>query len=141
MENIRVLEGYSEKRCLCLMKWPSEMVQNLPYFIYIRKTKVAFSVFHFVLHYFCSLNECPDQCQHKPGHLLGEKNKVAWNEKWKKQLGFFIYIKYGKFWSILQGHFIKHKPLISEEWYIVMYLIQNIKISQRQRIGRNNCIF
>ena len=24
--------------------------------------------------------------------------------------------KYGKFWSISLGHFIKHKPLISEEW-------------------------
>ena len=28
--------------------------------------------------------------------------------------GFFLCIKYGKFWSILLGHFIKHKLLISE---------------------------
>ena len=28
---------------------------------------------------------------------LIEKNKVARNEKWKKQLWVFVYIKYGKF--------------------------------------------
>ena len=48
-----------------------------------------------------------------------EKNKVARNEKRKEQYWVFVCIKYGKFWSILLGHFIKHKPLISEEctWY------------------------
>ena len=38
--------------------------------------------------------------------------------KWKMEkttLGFHIYIKYGKFWNIPPGHFIKHKPFISEE--------------------------
>ena len=34
----------------------------------------------------------------------------------KKQLRVFVYIKYGKFLSVLPGHFIKHKPHISEEW-------------------------
>ena len=34
----------SEKRGLCLMKWPGEMLQNLPYFIYM-KTQSCF--FHF----------------------------------------------------------------------------------------------
>ena len=53
--------------------------------LYIRKPKVAFSVFHFVLLYF-SPDECPDLCRHRPGHSLGEKNKVARNEKRKKQL-------------------------------------------------------
>ena len=28
----------------------------------------------------------------------------------------FIFQKYGKFWSISLEHFIKHKPLIPEEW-------------------------
>ena len=28
----------------------------------------------------------------------------------------FIFPKYGNFWSALLGDFIKHKPLISEEW-------------------------
>ena len=59
----------SEIRGLCLMKWPSKMLQNLSYF---RNTKI---------------------------HLV------------------FIFLNYGKFWSISLGHFIKHKPLISEEWY------------------------
>ena len=35
----------------------------------------------------------------------------------EKSTWVFIFQKYGKFWSILLGHFIKHKPLISEEWY------------------------
>ena len=37
--------------------------------------------------------------------------------KWKRNFGFsHRFIKYGKFWSVLPGHFIKHKRLISEEW-------------------------
>ena len=38
--------------------------------------------------------------------------------KWKTEkgtLGFCIYIKYGKFWSLALELFIKHKPLFSEE--------------------------
>ena len=46
------------------------------------------------------------------------KNKVAQNEKWKKKLWVFVYIKYGKYCSVSPGHFIKHKPLISEECYL-----------------------
>ena len=38
-----------------------------------------------------------------------------WNEKRKKQLWVFVYIKYGKFWSVSPRHFIKHKPFFSEE--------------------------
>ena len=45
----------SEIRGLCLMKCPSETLQNLPYFIY---TKTKNCIFHFVLLYF-SPNECP----------------------------------------------------------------------------------
>ena len=42
-----------------------------------------------------------------------------------------IYIKYGKFWSISLGHFIKHKPLISEDrvrLYLYIYNKHNIII-------------
>ena len=36
--------------------------------------------------------------QHRPGHSLGKKIKyVARNEKGKKQLWAFVYLKYGKF--------------------------------------------
>ena len=62
----------SEIRGLCLMKCPSETLQN--YILYIRKSKVAFSIFHFVVLYF-SPNECPGLCQHRTGHSLGEKIK------------------------------------------------------------------
>ena len=49
--------------------------------------------------------------------FLKEENKVAQNEKWKKKLIWvFVFQKYGKFWSISLGYFIKHKPLISEEY-------------------------
>ena len=36
------------------------------------------------------------------------KKNIIWN---------FLFQKNGNFWSILLGHFIKHKPLISEESY------------------------
>ena len=34
----------------------------------------------------------------------------------KKTTWVFVFQKYGKFWSVSLGHFIKHNPLISEEW-------------------------
>ena len=39
--------------------------------------------------------------------------------KWKtkKTTWVFVFQKSGKFWSISLGHFIKHKPHISEEWH------------------------
>ena len=43
------------------------------------------------------------------------KNKVTRNEKRKKQLWVFVYIKYGKFWSVSLELFIKQKPPFSEE--------------------------
>ena len=33
----------------------------------------------------------------------------------------FIFQKYCNFWSISLGHFIKHKPFISEEWQLLVY--------------------
>ena len=62
----------SQFQGLCLMKSSSETLQNLPYFIYvcIRKAKAAFPFF------------------------ISWKNKVARNEKQKKQLWVFIYGKF-----------------------------------------------
>ena len=48
------------------------------------------------------------------------KNKVAQNEKEKKTTWVFVFQKYGKFWSILLGHFIKHKLLISEKCNVIV---------------------
>ena len=45
------------------MKISSEILQNLPYFKYTKKPKVAFTIFHFVLLYFFP-NECPSVCRH-----------------------------------------------------------------------------
>ena len=52
------------------------------------------------------------------------KCKAASDEKQKKEqmrvlVKVFRYIKYGK-WSDLTGHFIKHKPLISKEWFVLV---------------------
>ena len=38
------------------------------------------------------------------------------NGKGNFGFSYMYYMKYGKFWSVLPGRFIKHKPLFSEEW-------------------------
>ena len=77
------------------MKWPSEMLQILPYFWNI-KTYIVFFSFRATVF---PPNECTALAL-----WLGQS------------LGKFVFQKYGKFWSILVGHFIKHKALISEEY-------------------------
>ena len=91
----------SEIRGLCLMKWPSKMLQNLPFFIYIQKPKVDFS---FRATFFFPLMNALVYVD----ITLEEKLRTT---KWKMKN---LLKKYGKFWSILLGHFIKHKPLIFE---------------------------
>ena len=62
-----------------------------------------FISFHFISCYFIfSPNECPSLCRHS----LEEKSSTKW--KSEKATWVFIFQKYGKFWSILLGHFIKH---------------------------------
>ena len=43
------------------------------------------------------------------------KNKVAPNEKRKKNTWVFVFQEYGKFWSISVEHFVKHKLWNCEE--------------------------
>ena len=50
-KNTQILIQCSEIRGLCLMKWPSEKLQNFPYF-WNKKTNVVFFVFHFLLLYY-----------------------------------------------------------------------------------------
>ena len=72
----------------------------------------------FISCYFIFLpNECPGLWQHRPGNSLG-------NEKRKKQLWVFVYIKYGKFWSISLELFVEHKPLIYEECLYYFFQFQ-----------------
>ena len=44
-------------------------------------------------------------------------DKIAW---WNASN---LFQKCGKFWIILLGHFIKHKPLISEDWSVFENLL------------------
>ena len=43
------------------------------------------------------------------------------------QLWVFIFLKYGKIWSISPGHFIKHKLLISEELSMYFFPYQILR--------------
>ena len=74
------------------MKWPSKMLQNMPY-SWNTKTYVVFFciLFAFLINALIY--------GHRPGHSLWEKNKVARNEKRKKNL-------YSKKWQILK-HFAR----------------------------------
>ena len=62
----------SEIRGLCMMKWPCDMLQNLPYF---GKMKTHVLVFFILFYFIFSSNECPGLCRHRPGHSLGVKSK------------------------------------------------------------------
>ena len=62
----------SEKRVLCLMKSSSEMLQNLPYFIYM-KTQSRLFLFFILCYFIFPPNECPGLWRHRPGHSLGKK--------------------------------------------------------------------
>ena len=55
------------------------------------------------------------------------KNKVAQNDKEKNYLGFCI----PKIWLkcfAAQSYFIKHKPLISEEWPMMIVLLFRMRL-------------
>ena len=59
---------------------------------------------------------CPSKTLQNSGHYsFGEKSKVARNEKKVKTTWGFCIPKIWQIWSVLQGNFIQHKPLISEE--------------------------
>lgn len=84
----------------------------------------------------------PGLCQHSTYQgIQYRKNKVVRNERWQRQLWVFIFKKYGKFWSVSLGHFIKHKLLFSEEWFMIFWTRQFIVISthcknfQKKKIG------
>ena len=96
----------SEIRGLCFAKWLSETLQNLAYLLVSLMNALVYV-----------------GTRHKPGHSLGKPIKVARDEKGKKKNTWvFVFQKYGKLWIISIGHFIKHKPLISEEWYNYIHI-------------------
>ena len=63
-----VVSNPSEIKGLCLMKWPSKTLQNLPYFWNMKTHVHIFFVFYFEL-YFITVApyECPDLYQHSLG--------------------------------------------------------------------------
>ena len=83
------------------------MLQKLPDFKYM-KTQSYFFRFSFCSALFFSLVYID---------IHQGKNKVVPNEKWKKQLWVFIYIKHSKFCSISLGQFIKHKLQIEQDFF------------------------
>ena len=97
------------KVCAC-RKGPAKRFKNLPYFIY---TKIQSWFFHFSFRAtFFPLKNVLANVDIDQGIYWG-KNKVARNEKWKKQLWIFVYIKYGKeSWRL-------------RNWPIRMYLSSN----------------
>ena len=87
------------------------------FYIGIRKPKVAFSVFHFVLFYFFP-SWVPRSMSTLTRAFIREKNKVALNEKLKKQLWVFVYLY--KIWQILKrfaGTFCRAQTWNWEEWF------------------------
>ena len=61
-------------------------------------------------------NECHGLCCHRPWNSLGKEVKLHEMKNGKSIFGFsYTYTEYGKFRSVSPGHFIKHKPIISEE--------------------------
>ena len=74
----------SEIRGLRLMKLPSEMLQNLLYFMY-KKTHVVLFVFHFMQLYFFPY-ECHGLCRHSA--FIWEKVKLHEMKNVKKLRGF-----------------------------------------------------
>ena len=116
---------FRKKRLMLDEKFQVVKCFKMCHILYIRKPQVTYSIFHFTLLYF-SPNECPGLCWHRPGAraFIRGKNKVAKNEKQKKQLCVFVYIKYGKFWSVSLELFIKHIGT-SFSWRVNSY---NLKI-------------
>ena len=57
---------------------------------------------------------------------MKNKQKTTW---------VFVFQKYGKFWSILLGHFIKHKPLSYEDKSELLYVDYVPFDFVRSRIG------
>ena len=78
------------------MKCPSEMPQNLPYFIHTKiQIKLLFPFF-ISCNFIFFPNDCPGLCQHRPGNSLRKKIKL-YEMKNKKYYVGFLMIKNGKF--------------------------------------------
>ena len=75
----------SEIKGLCLMKWLSETLQNLPYFMYTKTQSCFFPFFIYNAILLFSLMNALVYDDIDQG-IHWRKSKVARNEKWNKQL-------------------------------------------------------
>ena len=107
----------SEIRGLCLMKWPSETLQNLSYF-WNTNTHLGFCDFFISYYFIFSLMNALHPAR-------------PWSISTKKTTWIFLWLKYGKIWSVSLGHFIKHKPLISEECSLMRQKTVNLNFSRQ----------
>ena len=72
------------------MKWPGEILQNLPYFMH-KKTHVVFFSFFISCHFIFLPNECSGLCRHRPGHSLDKDIKLHEMKNEKNYMGFLIH--------------------------------------------------
>ena len=86
----------TEIRGLCLMKWTSEMLQNLSYF-WNTKIHIIFVLFFISCYTLFFLNEFPWSMSTYSRAFIKEKNKVTQNESTTRV---FVFQKYKKFSSI-----------------------------------------
>ena len=92
---------YWKIRSPCLMKWPCIL-------------KVF--GFHFKLQYFFSLKNTLVYVDKFQGILKTKESSMKCKiPRWVFNV-VCIFQKYGKYWNVLLDHFIKHKPMFSEEW-------------------------
>ena len=116
---------------MCLTKSSSEMLQNLPYFIYTKTQSCFFSFSFRPTLFFCLIYALVYVDFRQIRTFIRQKNKVTRNEKRNATLGFHTY----KIWHILRISlelFVEHKPWNWEEWSNVM----RTKISKIE-----NCAF
>ena len=91
----------SEKRGLRSTFWPREMLQNL-LCLWKKKTQVVFFVFHFEQLWVLPLwMPWTWSMLTYTRAFIKVKLKVAWNEKWKKLVGFSFYMNIGNFEAFL----------------------------------------
>ena len=89
-----------------------EMWKHLPYFWNTKPHTVSFraTLFFYLIDALIYVD--------RDRAFIRDKNKVVWNT-------------FGKFWSVLLEHFIKHKALISEEWVLPLLfysILQKIRM-------------
>ena len=82
------------------MKWPSEILQTLPYF-YHKKTHIVFSFF-ISCNFIFLPNECPGLCRHRPGQSWGKN--VALLEIANFKAFFWVFL------SRTNGLFLNYDP-------------------------------